>query len=127
MLVGAGVIFSTEEGRPRGALYIGFRSSRCAEAPDVGMTQSGMKGGGAGVQVHGGDSKQGEEIRSYRQLPPPTPFSGACGWRSGSCRGCPDVQHCVQIGREETEASGQGAHLGGRLESIEREAEGGGQ
>lgn len=58
---------------------------------------------------------------------PPTPFSGACGRRSGSCRGCPDVQHCVQIGREETEASGQGAHLGGRLESIEREAEGGGQ
>lgn len=63
------MIFSMGEGCPRGALCIGFRSSRCAEAPDVGMTQSGMKRGG--IQVHGRESKQGEEILSNCQLPPP--------------------------------------------------------
>ena len=46
------------EGCPRGAACTGCSSSRCAEAPDVGMTQPGTGRGRRSI-VGGGEQREG--------------------------------------------------------------------
>lgn len=55
------------EGCPRGAACTGYSSSRCAEAPDIGMTQPGAGRGRRSI-VGGGEQREGRAPPSSCQL-----------------------------------------------------------